>query len=236
MPAELVVLGITSFFVFLFSVTLHEAAHAFAAWKLGDSTAYHGGQVSLNPIPHAQREPFGMLLVPLISLLLSKGQSLFGWASAPLDPVWTARNHRRSAIVYAAGPASNLLLVLVAGLAIRVGCFLGYFTYPDQITSNHDLVAAVSQGGLADAIAGPLGILFSLNLLLFVFNLIPVPPLDGHGIVPLFLSESAADTYRETMANFSFIGLIVAWKLGSFIYGPAFDLALRFLYPNVTYS
>ena len=171
-----------------------------------------------------------------MSLLLSKGQSLFGWASAPLDPVWAARHHRRSAIVYAAGPASNLLLVLLSGMAIRVGCLLGHFTSPSQISSDYTLVAATSPEGFANAVAGPLGILFSLNLLLFVFNLIPVPPLDGHGIVPLFLSESAADTYRETMANFSFIGLIVAWRVGSFVYEPAFDLALRLLYPDVTYS
>ena len=62
---EMLVLGVTWYVAFLFSLTLHEAAHALAAYKLGDPTAYHGGQVTLNPLPHMQREPFGTILVPL---------------------------------------------------------------------------------------------------------------------------------------------------------------------------
>ena len=102
---------------FLFSVTLHEAAHAWAAQRGGDLTAYLGGQVSVDPIPHIRREPFGMVVLPLISLAIFNFP--FGFASAPYDPVW-ARNHpRRAAWMALAGPAANLLLVLVAALIIR---------------------------------------------------------------------------------------------------------------------
>jgi Zn-dependent protease len=80
--------GFIWFVAFLFSTTVHEAMHAFVAWKGGDSTAYHGGQVSLSPIPHIRREPIGMLVVPLLTSL-TQGWAM-GWASAPYDPVWAS--------------------------------------------------------------------------------------------------------------------------------------------------
>ena len=70
----------------LFSLTLHEASHAWAAMKGGDRTAYHGGQVSLDPMPHIRREPFGTVVVPLLSFALSGW--MIGWASTPYDPRW----------------------------------------------------------------------------------------------------------------------------------------------------
>ena len=112
---QLLVEGLTWFVVFIFSTTLHEAGHALAAWKLGDSTAYEGGQVSLNPLPHIRREPVGMVLVPLISFAMSHW--MMGWASAPYDPLWAHRYPKRAALMAAAGPAANLLLVLVGGAA-----------------------------------------------------------------------------------------------------------------------
>src|SRR5436190_7365182 len=99
---------LTAYVVFLYSTVCHEAAHAWVAHKLGDSTAYHGGQVSLDPIPHIRREPLGMVVVPLLGLFING--SLLGWASAPLDPLWAAKHPRRSALVALAGPASNFLL------------------------------------------------------------------------------------------------------------------------------
>ena len=75
---------------FLLSTTLHEAAHAWAAARGGDLTAYHGGQVSLDPIPHIRREPFGMLILPLVSALATGFP--FGYASAPFDPQWALRH------------------------------------------------------------------------------------------------------------------------------------------------
>ena len=86
MNPDQIALGFVQYVVFLLSTTCHEAAHALAAKIGGDSTAAEGGQVSLNPIPHIRREPFGMVLMPLLSWLSQSG--LIGWASAPYDMLW----------------------------------------------------------------------------------------------------------------------------------------------------
>src|SRR5918999_2676216 len=89
------------FSAFLFSTTVHEAMHAWAAYKGGDPTAYHGGQVSLSPVPHVRREPIGMLVVPLLTSL-TQGWAI-GWASTPYDPLWAARHPQRATLMAAAG-------------------------------------------------------------------------------------------------------------------------------------
>ena len=109
MSQEQLVSGLIYYVVFLFSTTVHEAAHAWAAKLGGDLTAYHGGQVSLDPRPHIQREPFGMVILPLISTLTTGWP--FGYASAPYDPQWAMRHPKRHAWMALAGPASNLTLV-----------------------------------------------------------------------------------------------------------------------------
>src|SRR6476659_583779 len=116
MEPNTLVLGLTWCVAFIFSTTLHEAGHALAALKLGDPTAYEGGQVSLNPWPHIRREPLGMVIVPIASFALNGW--MMGWASAPFDPEWAHRYPKRAALMAAAGPAANLLLVLLSGLAI----------------------------------------------------------------------------------------------------------------------
>jgi Zn-dependent protease len=232
---DLIVLGITWFVVFLFSTTLHEAGHALAAYRLGDPTAYHGGQVTLSPFPHMQREPFGMVLVPLVSFVLSRGTWMMGWASAPYDPTWAHRYPRRAAWMALAGPVANLLLVLVAGTAIRIGTAAGAFFPPDQISFT-SLIGAT--GGLAAAVATPLSIVFSLNLILFVFNLLPLPPLDGSSVIGLFLSDDVARRYQEFLRQpyIALAGLLLAWKLFNPIFQPIFLFALRLLYPSSAYS
>src|SRR5262245_24685656 len=98
------------FVVLIVSLTVHEAAHALVAMLSGDLTAYRGGQVTLNPLPHMQREPYGMVVLPLLSIFLSNGTSTIGFASAPVDAVWAYHHPRRSALVAAAGPLANVLL------------------------------------------------------------------------------------------------------------------------------
>ncbi|HEV7669826.1 MAG TPA: site-2 protease family protein [Thermoanaerobaculia bacterium] len=237
MTPDQFVLGLTWFVVFIFSTTLHEAGHAFAAYRMGDPTAYHGGQVSLNPWPHIRRAPFGMVVAPLVALLLSKGQSLIGWASAPYDPHWAARHHRRAAIMAAAGPAANLLLVLLSFLAIRLGYHANLFAVPQQITYDR-LAEAVVPGSLAGAFIVPLSIFFTLNILLFVFNLLPLPPLDGSALPPLFLSDQAAETYLDFLhqPQFALIGIIVAWQIFDPLFTPVIHFAINHLYPGVTYN
>jgi Zn-dependent protease len=230
---QLLVEGLTWFVVFVFSTTLHEAGHALAALKLGDPTAYEGGQVSLNPLPHIRREPVGMILVPLISFAASHW--MMGWASAPYDPSWAHRYPKRAALMAAAGPAANLLLVIVAGLLIRAGIWTGAFYAPD--TANFTAVTAAADGSWAAGAVTPLSILFSLNLILFAFNLLPLPPLDGSAILPGLMSDDTARGFHNLLRQpmFSMIGLLAAWWIFRAISSPLQTLALNLLYPGAGY-
>ena len=127
---EALIQGLLWFAVFLFSTTVHEASHALAALRGGDPTAYLGGQVSLSPLPHIRREPIGMLVVPLLTAF-TNGWAV-GWASTPYDPVWASNYPRRAATMAAAGPASNLLIALLAFAAIRGGLLAGLFASPER--------------------------------------------------------------------------------------------------------
>jgi Zn-dependent protease len=216
--------------VFVLSTTLHEAAHAWAAMRLGDLTAYYGGQVTLNPLPHIQREPFGMVLVPILTFFMNGW--MMGWASAPYDPHWAQRYPRKAALMALAGPASNLLLVLIAGLLIRLGILAGTFEAPPGIALQ---IAAAVQPGWAVGAAKLLSILFLLNLVLFAFNLLPLPPLDGSALLPLVLPGAAAAKFRELAWNpaFSIIGLIVAWKVFGSVFPYVYRAAIDLLYLGV---
>jgi len=235
MHADTIVLGLIWYAVFLFSTTLHESAHAWTALRLGDPTAYHGGQVTLNPWPHIVREPFGTVVVPLLSYGISGW--MMGWASAPYDPMWAARHPKRAGWMSLAGPAANLSLVLLAALAIRGGMWLGVFAAPDSITFSRVVVPLAAESGAISGIATLLSILFTLNLLLFAFNLLPLPPLDGSGALPLILSDSAAEKYLDFMRQpaISMVGLLLAWKLFGPIFDPLHTLALNLLYPGMGY-
>src|ERR1700682_2329265 len=148
---EFLLYGFIWYVAFLFSTTCHEAAHAFVAKRGGDKTASEGGQVSLNPIPHIRREPFGMVLVPLLSYFIN--QSMIGWASAPFDPEWERRHPRRAGWMALAGPAANFSLMLLAAIGLRVGAQAGWL-HRDPLTGQPDIVFLT------------LFVFFSLNLLL----------------------------------------------------------------------
>ncbi len=218
--------------VFIVSLTFHEAAHAFVALKFGDPTAYYQGQVTLDPIPHIRRSPFGMVIVPIVSYIL--GGWMIGWASAPYEPYWADSNRRKAALMAMAGPAANLVLILLAALAIRAGMLLGFFHAPEQITFSRITAAAP---GPANAVSILISILFSLNLVLLVFNLIPLPPLDGSSILTLFLSDQAARRYNAVIQEpqYRLIGLIIAWKMLDFVLYPVHTTALNLLYPGAGY-
>jgi Zn-dependent protease len=220
--------GLLWYVAFLFSTTLHEASHAFAAFRLGDRTAYEGGQVTLDPIPHIKREPFGMIVIPIVSFLL--GGWMVGWASTPYDPGWAYENPRSAAKMSAAGPASNLLLALLAALAIRIGMLFGVFIPPESIDYTH--VIDATDSGVLGTVASFVGVFFSLNLLLLIFNLLPIPPLDGSGIIPLFLSKQRAQKYSALIHNqgFSFLGILVAWNLFDVIYDPLHLIFINLLF------
>lgn len=230
---DTVVTAAAWYFVFVVSTVLHEAGHALAAWKLGDPTAYEGGQVSINPLPHIEREPVGMVAVPLISLFLNNGQWVFGWASAPYDVHWALAHPRKAALMAFAGPAANLILAAVAGVAIKIGLVRGYFAVPAE-AGFFDAAAVVEAAapGAAVGAAKLLSILFSLNLILLTLNILPLPPLDGSSILPLFLSREGAAKFRHYAAQpaFWFIGLLVAWNVFPRIFFPLFFRVREMLY------
>ncbi len=175
--------------IVLFSVVIHEVSHGFVADRLGDPTARYEGRLTLNPIPHL--DPIGSILVPIISIF-SFGVG-FGWAKpVPYNP-YNIKSKYGDALVAGAGPLSNILIALIAAAFIRF-----------------DLVS----GGLVSIFDA----ILTINLVLAIFNLIPVPPLDGSKIVGNFLPYPARERFMS-LGVFSFalvlLALFVLWPLVS---------------------
>ena len=233
---EAFTLGLVWYVAFLFSTVCHEGAHALVALWGGDRTAFEGGQVTLNPIPHIRREPFGLVLVPLLSYALSykSGGWMIGWASAPYDPDWRRRYPRRAAWMALAGPAANLLLVVLAGIAIHIGMAMGKLQAPDSVDFTHITELA---GGGTNLATTFLSVLFLLNIVLCTFNLLPVPPLDGNLAVTLLMSEQTGTRFVDwtRAGGLGILGLVVAWYAFNYIFNPVFLLGLRLLYPSLHY-
>ena len=234
---EVIALGAIWYVVFLFSTTCHEGAHALVAKWGGDPTAFEGGQVTLNPIPHMRREPFGTIAAPVLSYLLSGGGWMIGWASAPYDPAWQQRHPRRAAWMALAGPAANFTLMLLAAAGIRAGMALGYLRAPEVANYTH-ITEAVQPGGGAAFAATLLSIAFMLNLVLGTFNLLPVPPLDGNSAVTLLMGRSTALKFMDwtQTSGYGMLGLIVAWFVYGRIFNYIFPVALNLLYPGANYG
>ena len=229
--------GFLLYVVFLLSTTFHEAAHAWAALRGGDLTAFRGGQVTLDPRPHIRREPIGMVVLPLISVLIS-GWPL-GFASAPYDPQWAMKYPRRAGWMALAGPGANLILVILAAVLINVGVAAGVFVAPETIHFSDVTAAAEGAASWWRGIAALLGAVFALNLLLFIFNLLPVPPLDGSAALVLFLPQHLVPRYQRVITfnvQLSWIGIFIAWRLFDPLFDPIFSLALRLLYPGLSYG
>jgi Zn-dependent protease len=218
---DFLVFGFIWFVAFLFSTTCHEAAHALVAKIGGDETAALGGQVSLNPVPHMRREPWGMIVIPILSYLMMHGNGMMGWASAPYDPLWEQRHPRRSGWMALAGPTANFLLMLIAVAGLQLGAAEGWF-HPDPITGHRDFAATT------------LLIFFSLNLLLGTFNLLPVSPLDGSTVILLFMSEKTAQRYLGWLRgnSFAMAGLLVGILVFRYIYGPIYVFVSGLLVPG----
>jgi Zn-dependent protease len=225
--------GLLWYLAFLFSTVVHEASHAFTAMRLGDRTAYEGGQVSLDPVAHIRREPVGTVVVPILSFLA--GGWMIGWASAPYDPVWARTYPERSALMALAGPVGNFLIVVAVALAIHAGIALDLFYRPHSINFSH--LVGVRNPGMLEGVATFLSILFSLNVLLFAFNLMPLPPLDGSGVVPLLLSRERALAYMDFIHgnHLSFLGILLAWKAFDHIFGPVHLFFVNLMYPGCGY-
>jgi len=216
------------FVAFLLSLTCHEAAHALVAKWGGDRTAEDAGQVTLHPWPHMRREPLGTIVFPLVTYFLNGGGWMIGWASAPFDPLWASRHHRRAAWMAAAGPGANFALVFVAGVIIELGLLGGWLAPGGYSTT--ELV--VGSGGVANAATSFLSVVFTLNLILGTFNLLPVPPLDGHAVIGLFMDPTTARKWSELAREpmFALLGLLLAWKVFGWVFRPIFAFTVQLLF------
>lgn len=215
-------LFVALYLVFLFSTTCHEAAHAFVAKKGGDDTAYALGHVTLDPMPHIVRSPWGMVIAPLIGLYYM-GIPL-GWASVPYDPYWGQRHPKRRALMSFAGPLANFTIAFACLLTLRVLVQLGYYHLTGTGVQSGAVVLneGVAQNSPQAAIAYLLSQSFVLNLMLGAFNLMPLPPLDGASVAEGLLPRPLASFYdrlREIPGH-EFLGWIAASQLFRYLYGP----------------
>ncbi len=219
-------LGGLWYVAFLLSLTCHEAAHALVASWGGDDTAAAAGQVTLNPLPHVRREPIGTIAAPLLTFALSNW--MLGWASAPYNALWEQRYPRRAGGMALAGPGANFLLALLAAVVVNAGIAAGVFSVPPSIT----FFSVVEGSGTYAPIAQFVSILFTQNLLLMVFNLMPVHPLDGNTVVALFVPERSARRWFDITRDqtFGFMGLILAWYVFGEIFWPILRVAIGLLY------
>jgi Zn-dependent protease len=172
-----------SLIVLVFSLSVHEAAHAWTAYRLGDDTAAKLGRISLNPLVHI--DPIGTLLLPVIAFLTHA--PLIGWAKPVPVRTRGLRHPRRDLIlIAAAGPLSNLILAAVAALALK-------------IVPHADPSSVNAMGGLD--VVSPIGFLLNvtarLNVWLAVFNMVPVPPLDGGNVLANLLPTSLAYRFEQ---------------------------------------
>ncbi len=188
------------FIVLLFSLTVHEAAHAWTADRLGDPTARMLGRVSLNPIVHI--DPIGTVLFPLLAIVT--GVPLIGWAKPVPVQVQRLRNHRRDyVLVAAAGPASNLVLAIAAAILLKL--------IPVSPMTLGEMNVTVP-------IASMLSRALYINVLLALFNMIPIPPLDGGNVIGGLLPRALASRFDALIRPYGFILLYALMLTGGLGY------------------
>ena len=197
------------FGVLLFSLTVHESAHAWSAARLGDHTARRLGRISLNPVRHV--DPIGTVLLPLV-LFISGSPFVFGWAKpVPVNTANLKRPRQDFLYIAAAGPASNIILAVFASLVMS--------SVP---------VSPIDIGGAALPLWSIAAVMFELNLLLAVFNMVPVPPLDGGNVLAGLLPEGLARGFDQFIRPWGFVillALILTGTLYDLIGPPLFFLS-----------
>jgi Zn-dependent protease len=194
---------------------VHEFAHAFAAWRLGDGTAKLFGRLTLNPLVHL--DPLGSAILAISAL--APGGFFIGWAKpTPVNPSMLRGGRRSEAIVAAAGPLSNLVLAILAALVIRVVVAIQPAPSPAL-----DFVGLV------------MGWFLLINISLFIFNLLPLPPLDGSKVLFAFLPPRTVWQVRPFLEQWGFVILMVVMflppggSIGARILGPVFNAIFSLL-------
>jgi Zn-dependent protease len=223
MPSDIVGQLIIYIVVLLLAISAHEAAHAWMSHKFGDDTAYLLGRVTLNPVKHI--DPLGTLLIPIASFIFTAmggplaGIPLIGWGKpTPINALRWRNKDVANVMVSIAGILANLTIALISLILIKVAQYSGLF----------------GEGGALAGVSEPVGMLLqfglSMNLGLAIFNLLPIPPLDGSKVLYTWLPASAQPTL-EVMERFSFIILIVIIKVGvlNYIFDPVWSVVERIL-------
>lgn len=186
------------FVVFLLSLTVHECAHALAAEMSGDSTGRYMGRISLSPIPHI--DPLGTIILPLMMMIY--GGWMFGWAKpVPFNPMQLRNRKAGEIFIAVAGPLSNVLLGILFFVLLKAFFFSNLFS--PQVF-----------GDLAQPIRDVLEIGLYLNIILAVFNMIPIPPLDGHHVLRNLLPDTLAESFAQASPMIGLVGMVLLLATG----------------------
>lgn len=191
--------------VLICSAVIHEVSHGYVAQALGDKTAEEAGRLTLNPLKHL--DLYGSFLLPLLLYYVSQGTFVFGWAKpVPYNPYNLKDPKKGGALIAAAGPASNFLLAIVFAAAIRV--FGGTVFFASVLPF--------------------FAVVVLINLVLGVFNLVPIPPLDGSKILFGFLPRSA-ERFEYAISRYGMFILIFFIFFGWSLIAPVIDFLFRLL-------
>ena len=194
--------------VLFFSIILHEFAHGAVAYRMGDDTAYLSGRLTLNPVSHV--DPIGTLAIPAVCWLF--GWPIFGWAKpVPVNPVRLPSPRKDMGKVAFAGPAVNLILAVVCAFLLKMALLTHAYISEHTLTA----LAHIFQYGIF------------INVFLAVFNLIPIPPLDGGRVLTALLPVQLAARYEHFVGRYGMwivVGLILTGVVKYIIFPPTFLL------------